>query len=222
VMGIAATADGKGYWLGADDGSVFTFGDAAYFGANAAAVPTPAIAAIVATSDGRGYWLLDPATIPTTFGATGASLGAAVVRGAASQLGGNPSGGYFCNPYGPCEEWCALFATWAWEHAGVAIPRYGFTGDIYGWAAANTSVAGASARPAPGDAVLYGTGPSDATTSLHVGIVARVWPDGAIVTIDGDGGPGPPGSSNVVVNGPFLPSDSLAYNGFAIYGYAVP
>jgi len=222
IMGIAATADGKGYWLGADDGSVFSFGDARYYGANAAAVPTPAIAGIVATHDGRGYWLLDPATIPTTFGATAATLGAAVVRGAASQLGGNPMGGYFCNRYGPCEEWCALFATWTWQHAGVAIPTYAFTGDVYRWAARHTHVMGAAARPAPGDAVLYGTGPTSTTTSLHVGIVAQVWPDGAIVTIEGDGGPGPPGSANVVINGPYLPSDSATYNGFAVYGYAVP
>jgi hypothetical protein len=219
---MAVTADGKGYWLGAADGSVFSFGDARFHGADAAAVPTPAVAAIVATHDGRGYWLLDPATIPTTFGVTGAALGATIVRGAASQLGGNPSGGYFCNPYGPCEEWCALFATWAWEQAGVTIPRYAFSGDVYLWAAAHSSVLGAAARPAPGDAVLYGTGPSNTTTSLHVGVVAQVWPDGAIVTVEGDVGPGPPGSANVVINGPFLPSDSFAYNGFSVYGYAVP
>ena len=222
IMGVAATADGKGYWLGADDGSVFTFGDAPYYGANAAAVPTPAIAAIATSRNGRGYWLLAPATIPTSFGATGAALGAAVVRGAASQLHGNPSAGYFCNPYGPCEEWCALFATWTWDHAGVPVPRYAFTGAVYEWAKTHTSVVGPAGHPAPGDAVLYGTGPSNTRTSLHVGIVAQVWPDGAIVTIDGDGGPGPPGSANVVINGPFLPSDSMAYNGFAVYGYAVP
>jgi hypothetical protein len=49
-----------------------------------------------------------------------------------------------------------------------------------------------------------------------------VWPDGAIDTIEGDAGPGPPGGGNVVVNGPYLPGLSARYNGFGIYGYAVP
>src|SRR5581483_4423138 len=35
VVGIAATADGGGYWLVASDGGVFTFGDAAYHGSMA-------------------------------------------------------------------------------------------------------------------------------------------------------------------------------------------
>ena len=49
----------------------------------------------------------------------------------ASQIEPDPDvQGLYCNPYGPCEEWCALFATWAWEQAGIPIPRYAFTGDI--------------------------------------------------------------------------------------------
>ncbi len=32
VVGMAATADGHGYWLVAADGGVFTFGDAQFFG----------------------------------------------------------------------------------------------------------------------------------------------------------------------------------------------
>jgi hypothetical protein len=32
-VGMAATSDGKGYWEVASDGGVFTFGDAAFFGA---------------------------------------------------------------------------------------------------------------------------------------------------------------------------------------------
>jgi hypothetical protein len=222
IVGIAATPDGTGYWLGGADGSVFTFGTARFLGANATTVPTPSIAAIVTTGDGGGYWLLDSATLPANFGHEGSALGQAIVEAAATQVGGNPTPGYFCNPYGPCEEWCALFATWAWQQAGVPIPRYGFTGDIFRWAASHGTVLPPSARPEPGDAVLYGSGPSDASTSLHVGIVAQVWPDGAVVTLEGDAGPGPSGSANVVVNGPFLPGDSTAYNGLPIYAYAVP
>ena len=32
IVGMAATADGGGYWLVASDGGVFTFGDARFFG----------------------------------------------------------------------------------------------------------------------------------------------------------------------------------------------
>jgi hypothetical protein len=216
VVGLAPTRDGRGYWLAEDDGTVTAFGDAVFKGDNRSAIPTPVVAAIVATADSGGYWLLAPGTVPTSFAPT------PIVRAAAGQLGGNPSSGYFCNPYGPCEEWCALFATWAWAQGGVPIPRYGFTGDIYRWAASHGAVLLPSARPAPGDAVLYGTGPATTASSLHVGIVAQVWPDGAIVTLDGDAGPGPPGAANVVVNGPFLPGDSHAYNGFGIYAFAAP
>jgi hypothetical protein len=225
VVGLAVTPDGRGYWMATEDGSVFSFGDAGFHGSDASAVPTPPIAAMAATPDGGGYWLLDQATATVGLGSAAAfpgGVGGAVVRAAAGQVGGNPTPGYFCNPYGPCEEWCALFATWAWEQAGVPIPRDAFTGDIFTWAAQHTAVLPAWARPSPGDAVLYGTGPQTSNTSLHVGVVVRVWPDGAIVTVDGDAGPGPPGSHSVTIDGPFLPWESSAYNGFPIYGYAVP
>ena len=32
IVGMAATPDGKGYWLVASDGGVFSFGDAGYYG----------------------------------------------------------------------------------------------------------------------------------------------------------------------------------------------
>ncbi len=32
VVGMAATPDGKGYWLVAADGGVFAFGDAGFYG----------------------------------------------------------------------------------------------------------------------------------------------------------------------------------------------
>ncbi len=68
-----------------------------------------------------------------------------------------PGPGQFCNPYGPCEEWCALFATWVWEQAGVPIPSYPFTGSIYDWAAANAAVLPPPRRRSP--AMPCSTGP---------------------------------------------------------------
>lgn len=228
VSGIAVTSDGQGYWLVCGNGEVDAFGDAQYYGGNDNAVPRPPITAIVAGPDDEGYWLLDSEAFSVSFTGTGSqSAGvprrrAQIVAAAASQLGPSPDGGGFCNPYGPCEEWCALFATWAWESAGVRIPRYAFVGDVYYWAARHTKVVPVSTRPAPGDLVLYGTGPKNVSTSPHMGVVAQVWPDGAIDTVEGDAGPGPGGWTSVLVNGPFLPSQSYFANGMPIYAFALP
>jgi len=108
-----------------------------------------------------------------------------IVSAAVSQLGYSEPGDY-CSKYGPCEEWCSLFATWAWEQAGVAVPRLAFVGDLYYWAQRWTYVEGPDAMPAPGDAVLFGTGPENVDTSLHVGIVEDAYRTGYLVTIEGD------------------------------------
>jgi len=55
-----------------------------------------------------------------------------------------------------------------------------------------------------------------------MGVVAQVWPDGAVTTVEGDAGPAQEGYYNVVINGPFLPSDSPTYNGVPIFGFAAP
>jgi hypothetical protein len=102
------------------------------------------------------------------------------------------------------------------------VPSIPFTGNIYAWAAGQGRILPSSALPAPGDAVLYGTGPESTATSVHTGLIVEVWPDGAVVTIEGDAGPAPSGALNVVVNGPFLLTDSANYNGFAVYAVAQP
>lgn len=223
VAGMAATVDGKGYWLVDGGGVVRTYGDARFYGDSGSADPDAPIDAIARTGDGKGYWLLEPDAIPVSF--SHPASGSSIVAHAASQIRANPDAGshQFCNPYGPCEEWCALFATWAWESAGVPIPRYAFVGDVYTWAAAHTATLAPTGRPAPGDAVLYGTGPWNVDTAVHMGIVAQVWPNGAVDTIDGDSGPGPWGDYSVTINGPFLPAFSQSvYNGVGIFAYAVP
>jgi hypothetical protein len=199
---------------------VYTLGDATFYGNNLGTPRTEIIADIAATPDGKGYWLLEPDAFPTAFSHPGG--GGAIVATATGQVQGDPVSGYFCNPYGPCEAWCALFSTWVWATAGVPIPIYPFVGDVYTWAAQHTAVLPPTARPSPGDAVLYGTGPQNVDTAVHMGIVAQVWPDGAIDTVEGDAGPGPSGGFNVIINGPFLPKDSVVYNGFGIFAFAVP
>ncbi|MGC8511633.1 MAG: CHAP domain-containing protein [Acidimicrobiales bacterium] len=220
VSGMAATPDGAGYWLANANGDVYPFGDAKPFGNNLGSARTEPIAAIVSTPHGNGYRLLEPDAFDVSFDHPGPSD--SIVALAASQIVPDPDPGYFCNPYGPCEEWCALFATWVWANSGIPIPSLAFVGFIYDWAAANTQVLPPSATPSPGDLVLYGTGPANVSTAVHTGVVAQVWPDGAIDTIEGDAGPANLGSYNVVINGPYLPSDSDTYNGSPIFGFAVP
>lgn len=220
ATGIAATKDGLGYWIANANGAVYYEGDAITYGNNLSTTRTEPISTIARTNSGKGYFLLEPDAFETGFGHPGG--GGAIVAAAASQIHEDPDTGYFCNPYGPCEAWCALFATWVWEQAGIPIPRYSFVGDIYTWAARYTRVLPPTARPAPGDIVLYGTGPQNVFTAVHTGIVAQVWPDGSIDTIEGDAGPAPTGYLNVIINGPFLPSHSMEYNGMPIFGFAVP
>jgi cell wall-associated NlpC family hydrolase len=228
ITGIARTSDGNGYWMVAATAAVLPFGDAVSYGPSPNSPPFPPTAAIAATPNGTGYWLLQPDSIATSFHSpldlANGSDGLEAVSVAASQIGPDPDvdQGAFCNPYGPCEEWCALFATWVWNDIGIGIPRFGFVGSVYDWAAWLGLALSPLSVPAPGDLVLYGTGPQNATTSPHIAVVAEVWPDGAITTIDGDSGPEPTGRLAVTFNGPFLPADSESDNGTPIYAYARP
>ena len=58
VVGMAATADGGGYWLAATDGGVFSFGDAQFHGSMGGQHLNAPIVGIAATPDGGGYWLV--------------------------------------------------------------------------------------------------------------------------------------------------------------------
>jgi len=57
IVGIAATSTGRGYWLVASDGGVFSFGDAHFYGSTGALRLNRPIVGIAATSSGHGYWL---------------------------------------------------------------------------------------------------------------------------------------------------------------------
>ena len=145
---------------------------------------------LVALGQGTG-----PGVVLTSATGTGATCTAPPVSGplaskiitiAQSQVGYHDHGNY-CSKYGPCDEWCALFATWVWGHAGVPIPSYPFTGSIYDWGQAHNLLVPASSFPAPGDIVLYGTGPSSTSTSLHTGVVvATNSKTHMIETVEGD------------------------------------
>jgi len=58
AVGMAATPDGGGYLVAWSDGSVFSHGDANWYGDASNLVLSAPIAHIVATPDGLGYWLV--------------------------------------------------------------------------------------------------------------------------------------------------------------------
>jgi hypothetical protein len=58
VVGLAATADGAGYWLVAADGGIFSYGDAHFYGSTGGLHLNAPIVGMAATPDGGGYWLV--------------------------------------------------------------------------------------------------------------------------------------------------------------------
>jgi ribosomal protein L24E len=58
VVGMASTSTGRGYWLVARDGGIFSFGDAAFFGSTGAIRLNQPIVGITPTPTGRGYWFV--------------------------------------------------------------------------------------------------------------------------------------------------------------------
>ena len=59
IVGMAATPDGRGYWLVAADGGIFAFGDAAFYGSTGRPSPsTDRSSGWPSTPDGTGYWLV--------------------------------------------------------------------------------------------------------------------------------------------------------------------
>jgi hypothetical protein len=57
-VGLAANAQGRGYWEVYSDGGVFAFGSAHFFGSMASHHLAAPIVAIVGTPSGNGYWLV--------------------------------------------------------------------------------------------------------------------------------------------------------------------
>jgi hypothetical protein len=55
---MTATGNGKGYWLVAKNGGVFSFGDANFYGSIGKLHLAKPITGIIATPDGKGYWLV--------------------------------------------------------------------------------------------------------------------------------------------------------------------
>ena len=55
---MAATPTGRGYWLVASDGGIFSFGDAGFHGSMGGKPLNRPIVGMAASPDGLGYWLV--------------------------------------------------------------------------------------------------------------------------------------------------------------------
>ena len=65
---MAPTPDGKGYWLVASDGGIFTFGDANFYGSTGAIALNKPIVGMMAGPSGAGYVLVASDGGTFTFG----------------------------------------------------------------------------------------------------------------------------------------------------------
>src|ERR1700689_3898174 len=58
LVGIASDARGAGYWLLGQDGGIFNYGTARFYGSTGAMHLNQPVVGIAATPSGRGYWLV--------------------------------------------------------------------------------------------------------------------------------------------------------------------
>jgi hypothetical protein len=58
VLGLTPTPSGKGYWLFARDGGIFSFGDAKFFGSTGGIRLNRPIVGMAARPQGDGYWMV--------------------------------------------------------------------------------------------------------------------------------------------------------------------
>ena len=66
--GMAPTPDGKGYWLVASDGGIFSFGDATFYGSLGASPPSSPVVGVAPAAGGTGYWMLEADGTVKAFG----------------------------------------------------------------------------------------------------------------------------------------------------------
>jgi len=96
-----------------------------------------------------------------------------------------------CLKYGPCDlDWCAMFATWTWERAGIAgVPRGTYVATALGSWGLDRGLfkrrpAGGTGSPQLGDWVIYGEPGSG--VGGHAAVITSVNGDGTITTVNGN------------------------------------
>jgi hypothetical protein len=168
---------------------------------------------VLAVTLGGVFGSSDNFPLPGKATLTGLSLRQRIVAIAKSQVGyrTDPASSY-CNKFSAywnagtadcpsgetAEEWCADFAAWAWQQAGVQI-SYGYSpGEVngaavsfYEWAVADGQwhPAGSGYVAQPGDVAVYGLSLGANPSAVHVAIVTddprgQQGPD--VVNGDGD------------------------------------
>src|SRR5438067_5874429 len=139
-----------------------------------------------------------PTSFANVLAAASTSSGSSVVAAAESQVGvteqppGSNDGPQIATYRSAVagaqagEPWCAYFASWAAAQAGTPLgpngQGLGSVSEVTSWASSTGKLLPASATPAPGDLILFGT--------EHVGIVESVNADGSLTTIEGNSGNG--------------------------------
>jgi hypothetical protein len=130
-----------------------------------------------------------------------------------------------CDKYHPsCDagrlSWCAMFATWVWDRAGVdGVPRGQFVARGLGkWGVDHglfkPRTGPKKGSPKPGDWVIYG--PPNGDTGGHVDTVVGVRPDGKLVVVGGN-------VSNKVTKRTIDPDTAESgEDGYKISGYVAP
>jgi hypothetical protein len=169
LVGLAATADGGGYWLADATGQVWAFGDAKAYQRSAAGTHPPRpVVAITATPDSRGYWLVDQAGQVWGFGDAKVYKAASAVKGEVTAMAATADGhGYWLAT--------ATGAVYAYGDA-VARPAPAHAGSVSG-IAADTATGGYWLVNTRGqiyalDAPVYGSVPPSAHEKAVSGIVA--------------------------------------------------
>ncbi len=193
---------------------------------------------VVYTSAGKPVWASNTANSGSGGSGGGSSIGSKIASIAKGQEGveDKPADTY-CNPYTAhwgdgtacsgglrANEWCADFAAWAWQQAGVSF-TYGFkSSDInadansfYYWAAAHGTwhAAGSGYTPQPGDVAVYGSSPGGAS---HVGIVVSNGSSGPNV-VNGDWEIDYPSTFPTAV---YYQTNESSEGGVHVVGYASP
>lgn len=111
--------------------------------------------------------------------------------------------------WGGCEPWCAVFATWVWQQAGINIPSIASVPALNTWAKNNSKIVtiiNKSEIPLPGDFIIYN---GNGSNYAHVGIVVDTTST-TVTTVEGDV------DTTVKLVGPGLYSHSVNNPGITI------
>ena len=166
------------------------------------------------------------------------SLGSTIASIAEGQEGVEDSpANTYCNPYSAhwgdgttCSngnraiEWCADFAAWTWQQAGVSFSYGSGSSDVnasassfYHWAVAQGTwhAAGSGYTPEPGDVAVYG---SSGAAAAHVGVVVSNGNSGPDV-VNGDWEIKYPNQFPTAV---YYQANESSEAGVSLVGYASP